>query len=299
MLLPDASMCTTGVQGPCDLAQVFKLKKQALKTMTLEHVPDSEATRKQYTNILKQEESNGLKLDWRTLSCVTYMLTIYPSIVAKVDTPKNVAQGFVEAGFITSLNEPCPDADAMLRTCKEPWQREEKDEIVRGNFDRFMTETLALGQLRDDTMLEHGVDADILYKADAAEQRPSLKDDDARVWKMRAMLLTSEHQLALKVQRETERLDREQVQMKRAERDVDNWLQLNSQCENVIMELLQQASDDRTGDMSPRFFGVCSPPITLFSPLSICPPLVVTFIYELFGLLSCTGIRCNVSTKQP
>ena len=117
--------------------------------MTLDHVADSESLRKAYVKILKDEERNGLKLDWRTLSCVTYILTIYPTIVERVDTQKNVAQGFVEAGFISSLNNKVPDAHAILRTCRQPWQKEEKDEIVRVNFNRFMTETLALGQLTD------------------------------------------------------------------------------------------------------------------------------------------------------
>jgi hypothetical protein len=179
VLFTDRCSCTTGVQGPCDLTQVFKLKKQVLRNMTLDHVADSESLRKAYVKILKDEERNGLKLDWRTLSCVTYILTIYPTIVERVDTQKNVAQGFVEAGFISGLNNKVPDAHAILRTCRQPWQKEEKDEIVRVNFNRFMTETLALGQLTDGTMRDHGVDADIPFKGYPADQRPSLKDDDA------------------------------------------------------------------------------------------------------------------------
>jgi hypothetical protein len=124
---------------------------------------------------------------------------------------------------------------------------------VRGNFDRLFTESLAWGQPTDDTMREYGIDPDVTVRGEVAGKRPSAKDDDGPVYQMRAMVLTSDHQLALKVQRETARLDREIVQMKRVQRDVDNWMQLNSQCEAILLEQLQKESDARTGDMSPRY----------------------------------------------
>ena len=239
-------MCKTaanssGVQSACDLSACFKLKKAALKKASLENVPNAAVWREKYATILKDTAKHGMNIKGPMLQCLTFIMTVYPSMCAAIDTPHNVSQGFVEAGFITNANNGFPNPAAILKTCKQTWSADEIEEVVKRPFAEFYKETLTYGCLTDDTMSRYGVDPDV-----------ETVRDGVPVFRKRACYINHENEIAQMTARDDARQEAALARLSKLKQDTDNHLKANDECERIVITQLQEASDAVTGgDRSP------------------------------------------------
>ena len=183
-----ASRTTT--EQPCDAGPVFRSAKGAAKTTNAQ---DSDYSMRLKLELKKLFVSNGVKLSPPKMDTLTDGLACMPIIQQSACKLRNVVDGFVSTGIITSPTNPEPNKKAILGTKRTPLMAAD-EKLILDNFPILLEDVYNYGMVREETFDRLGFPEDRDSTGKIVRRDATITQE----WMQRSKLLSHAYQRALR-----------------------------------------------------------------------------------------------------